>query len=198
MLIDKSYFLELESTPPDNILNRIPCTYNDVKKLYSVQLWGDDYAIDQQSMTISCKTSDKRPSHEYFPIFIIFYLLKITPTPPGGKWISEKDIPGGTTFFRGPHLIPTSDICDQIGNDIGAFKEQCGKMGGTPLNLADASFSFEIAPLLHVAVLYWVGDEDFPAEAKILYDNTISDLLPLDIVFALAVEVCTRIGSPHR
>ena len=197
MLIDKSYFLELASTPADTICNRIPCTYSDTKKVYSIQLWGDDYAVDPAALTINCKTSDKKPSHEYFHLFIIFYLLKITPTPPAGEWISENDIPGGSTFFRGPHLIPNSDISGIFGNNIEAFEQRCRKLGGQSLDMADASFSFEIAPNLHVAALYWVGDEDFPAEAKILYDNTISDLFPLDIVFALAVEICTRIAIPH-
>jgi len=198
MLIDKSYFLELASTSVDAICSRIPCTYSDTKKVYSVWLWGDEYSIDPAAMTIDCKTSAKKPSHEYFPLFIIFYLLKIAHTPQDGEWISENDIPGGTTFFRGPHLIPTNDISGRFGNDIDAFREKCKKLGGTSLDMADASFSFEIAPQLHVAVLYWVGDEDFPAEAKILYDKTISDLLPLDIVFALAVEVCTRVSSPYK
>jgi hypothetical protein len=43
--------------------------------------------------------------------------------------------------------------------------------------------------------VYWVGDEDFPAEAKVLFDKTIIDHLALDIVFALAVLVCNRIAN---
>jgi hypothetical protein len=60
--------------------------------------------------------------------------------------------------------------------------------------MADAAFCFSITPDLPVAVLYWVGDEDFPAEAKILYDRSISELLTLDILFALAVGVCAGVS----
>ncbi len=197
MLIDKSYFLELASTSPDSICKRLPCTYNTAEGNYSISLWGDEYCIDPKKMTIYCTATPDKPSHEYFPLFIIYYLLKTQPFTANNEWISENDIPGGSTFFRGPHLVPTNDMSERFGNDIDAFSDKCKKLGGTPLEMADASFSIEIAPQLHVAVLYWVGDEDFPAEAKILYDKTISDLFPLDIVFALAVEVCTRIGSPH-
>jgi len=197
MLIDKSYFLELAATSPDSIRRRVPCSYNTTEGNYSISLWGDEYCIDPKEMTTYCKASPNKPSHEYFPLFIIYYLLKMQSFTPNNEWISENDIPGGSTFFRGPHLIPTSDISGEFGNEIDIFRNKCKKLGGTPLDMADASFSFEIAPQLYVAVLYWVGDEDFPAEAKILYDSTISDLLPLDIIFALAVEVCTRIGSSH-
>ncbi len=195
MIIDKSYFNELASISPDDICNLEICAYNDTEKIYTIWLWGDEYSINPEEMTIYCKTSLKKPSHEYFSLFIIFYLLKISPFNTEKEWISEKDIPGGATFFRGPHEIPTDSISRQFGNDIKMFKDKCTKLGGEPLNMADAAYSFDITPSLPIAVLYWMGDEDFPAEAKILYDKAISDFFPLDIVFALAFEICTRIGS---
>jgi len=45
-----------------------------------------------------------------------------------------------------------------------------------------------------VAVLFWQGDEEFPTEAKLLYDATIGRHLALDIVYALAVGVCEQLG----
>ena len=38
------------------------------------------------------------------------------------------------------------------------------------------------------------GDDEFPAESKILFDRTIIEHLALDIIFALAVEICTRVA----
>jgi len=38
------------------------------------------------------------------------------------------------------------------------------------------------------------GDEDFPSEARLLFDRTIQQHLPLDIIYALAVEVCHTLG----
>ena len=110
------------------------------------------------------------------------------------EWISEKDIPGGTTFFRGPHEIPTNLISLRFNNNVNEFKERCEQLHGSPLNMADAAYRFKITPRIPVAVLYWRGDDDFPAEAKLLYDRSIIELLSLDILFALAVAVCSRIG----
>ena len=58
--------------------------------------------------------------------------------------------------------------------------------------MADASYSFNIAPRVKIAVLYYIGDEDFPAESKILYDRSIKD------IFAMAVEICYRIGRGEK
>ena len=53
------------------------------------------------------------------------------------------------------------------------------------LDMGDAAYRFNIVPGIPVAVLYWVGDDEFPPEAKILYDRSISGQWPLDIVPAL-------------
>jgi len=45
-----------------------------------------------------------------------------------------------------------------------------------------------------VAVPLWEGNDEFAPESKILYDKSITEHLASDIVFALAVDICTRIG----
>jgi hypothetical protein len=61
--------------------------------------------------------------------------------------------------------------------------------------MADAAFAFSITPRIPVAVLLWEGDTEFPAEAKLLFDRTIAEQLPPDVIFSLAVEICNRLGN---
>ena len=61
--------------------------------------------------------------------------------------------------------------------------------------MADAAASFMITPRTPVAVLYWQGDEDFPPEAKILYDQSIAGYFALDAIYALAVDICSRLSG---
>jgi len=60
--------------------------------------------------------------------------------------------------------------------------------------MGDAAFRFEITPRIPVVVLYWQGDEDFGPEARILFDHSICKYLALDVIYALVVEICSRIG----
>jgi hypothetical protein len=64
--------------------------------------------------------------------------------------------------------------------------------------MADGAYSFSITHRIPIAVLFWDGDDDFPAEAKILFDRTITAHLTLDIVFSLADVVCRRIAGMNR
>ena len=109
-------------------------------------------------------------------------------------WISEKDVPGGPTFFRGPHAIPSGLITRTFQNDVDAFCQRCSALQGEPVEMGDAAFRFQITEGVPVAVLYWRGDDDFPPEAKLLFDRSISRQLAADVIFALAVMVCSRVG----
>lgn len=197
--VDYNYFKELALAIPSDICRNERCSFDPVGKSYALEIWGDEYIIDLMQNKIERSSKAIPPPHAYFYLFVIYYLLLRQDIKLRGEWISEKDLPGGATFFRGPHLLPTSLISDRFANHLQGFCDCCKNLGGTPLALADAAFSFIITKDINVAVLYWAGDEDFPAEAKILYDRSITEFLPLDIVFALAFEVCTRLGAcEHR
>ncbi len=194
-VIDKSYFTALREAAPEILCRNRRCSYLAAKKQYSLQVWGDQFLIDPGKEQINHILGFSLPPHEYFDLFAIYYLLRTIDVPLSREWISEKDIPGGPTFFRGPHQIPTDLISRQFNNDLQKFKKQCGSLGGNPVQMADAAFTFPITPDIPVAVLYWIGDDDFSPEAKILYDRSVAEILSLDILFALAVGVCTRVGA---
>lgn len=191
-IVDKSYFSKLAHANPQILCRRKCCSYNADTGKYSVTVWGDQFFIDYVDEKIDAVSITSKPPHEYFYLFAMYYLLGDKDIPLSGEWISEKDLPGGPTFFRGPHLIPTELISRRFGNDLEAFCAWSRQSGGTPVELGDAAFRFEITEDIPVVLLYWAGDEDFPAEAKLLYDRSIAELLSLDILYALAVGVCDR------
>lgn len=194
-IVDPAYFRELQETEPDTICQGEKCTYDPDKKTYEIEIWGDRFIIDPASGKINCISKHVAGIHEYFDLFVVFYLLRAKAASPQMEWISENDLPGGPTFFRGPHLIPTHKISDTYTNDIDSLRKKCEENGGKPLDMGDAAYEFSITKDLPIALIYWLGDEDFPAEARILYDRSIGKILSLDIIFALAVEVCHRLSA---
>jgi len=186
-----SHFQQLLDTNPQELCSRIPCSFDKASGTYSLNAWGVDYSIDPAGKRIAAMNPDQS-LHEYFVIFLVYYLLNDTAIQISGEWISEKDMAGGPTFFRGPHAIPTAWISDRFANDLDSFKQFCTEHSGKPLDMADAAFCFALTSNIRVAVLYWTGDEDFPAEAKILYDSSLAKHFALDVIYALAISVCDR------
>ncbi len=188
-IINDEHFQELAKRNPENVCNRALCDYDDVKNCYIVDVINSKYLIYPHKHTIECPD---RPEllNDYLSLFAIHYLLTCVETRPSGKWISEKDMVGGVTFFRGPHEIPTGLITNKINNSLDKFKSLRHTFNGQSLDMADAAFSFKVTERIPMALLYWAGDEDFPAEAKFLYDSTLPLHFALDIVFSLATGLC--------
>lgn len=193
-LIAGSHFVELAKLDPREVCKRTGCSFDPERNCYSLNIWATDYRISLREKRVEC--SDQAHSlHELFGLFAVHYLLTAQDCAPAGQWISEKDLPGGATFFRGPHAIPTHLITAKVENSPDAFRRLCTARHGTPLGMADAASAFHITERIPVAVLYWAGDDDFPAEAKILFDKTLAQHFALDIVFALAVGICEELGG---
>ncbi|MBF0389526.1 MAG: DUF3786 domain-containing protein [Desulfamplus sp.] len=192
--VDDINFKELAELNPEDVCKQALCRYDEIKKCYTLIVWGDRYEVYPYDSRVEAVGFSSKKLHDYFYIFLVNYLIQAKDANLCNEWISEKDIAGGSTFFRGPHEIPTRFIASCYSKNIEKFKNVCEELGGTPINMADAAYSFAITPRILVAVLFWDCDDDFPAEAKILFDRSIS-YLALDIIFALAVAICSRLGK---
>lgn len=192
--VDKALFRELAEQEPADICSRSLCSHDEGKRRFTVSIWGDEYVVHPHEARIDRLSSNRPDPHEYFSVFIVNYLMQVKDRELCGEWISEKDIPGGATFFRGPHEIPTELISSRFHNDSAAFRRVCEQLSGVALEMADAAYVFSITSRIALAVLYWEGDDEFPPEAKLLFDRSISGSLALDTIFALAVDVCSRIS----
>jgi hypothetical protein len=191
--INKHHFQELAKKDPIDVCRRAICSFDFEKQFFKLTVWGDEYRIFPMCNKIECTTTVICQPHNYFFLFIIHYLLYSKTIEAVYEWISEKDIAGGTTFFRGPHEIPTRKISDRFRNKVEEFEKVCEQLNGIPIKMADKAYVFEITPRIPVAVLYWYGDSDFPAESKILFDRTITEHLATNIIYALSVGICHRL-----
>ena len=180
---------------PQDVCRRALCSYDSDTQGYAVAIWDADYGVYPEASRIVHLKDDTEVTDTSLSLFIVHYLLTSQERPIRKEWISVKDISGGATFFRGPHAIPGHLIQNRYKDDVAAFSDACEQLSGTPLSMADAAYSFRIAPRIPVAVLLWRGDEEFPAEAKLLFDKSIGDHLAPDIIFALAVVVCLRLAK---
>jgi len=193
-LIDRRHFLELAGRDPLDVVQRTRCRYDATQHSFTLPVWNTVCTVHPGSCQVKW-SAETEPLHEYLALFAVHCLLTGRDVEPAGRWISEKDMPGGATFFRGPHTIPTQLIAAGAGNSLETFRNLCLACGGTALELADAAYWFAITDRIPVAVLYWLGDEEFPAEAKLLFDSTLPSHFALDIVFALAVGVCETLAA---
>ncbi|KPJ89828.1 MAG: hypothetical protein AMS17_00485 [Spirochaetes bacterium DG_61] len=187
--IDRSFFNRLAALDPGEVCRRTLAQYDRKKKRYRIEAFGIPYEVDPELGDILPVGEVRRPVSVELGLLVLFYLLSVQDIPLAEKWVNEFSLKGGALFFRGPHAIRNREIADRFGNDIDGFKAVCTGLGAQPLTMGDAAFRFQVLPRIPVVVVLWYGDDEFEASAKLLMDATIDSHLPLDVIYALAVEL---------
>ena len=187
--IDRLFFNRLSALDPGVVCRRTLAQYDRKKKCYRIEAFGCLYEVNPASGDILPVGDIKKPVSVELGLLILFYLLHAKDIPLAGRWVNEFSLKGGALFFRGPHEIRNEEIADRFGNDTEGFKAVCSRLGAQPLEMGDAAFHFQVLPRVPVAVVLWYGDNEFEASAKLLMDATIDSHLPLDVIYALAVEL---------
>ena len=195
--IDAAYWEELTTLDPAEVCRRSLATYDPEEEAYRVPLLHQGYTIHPFRRSITRETDPAARSHRSGDIFfdealvLIIYLLRAREIPLAGKQQTEKDLPGGETFFRGPHELARRPILKHFGRNPEAFHGAAASLGGKRLDFGDAAFRFQALPRIPLDYILWAEDDEFPARLTIAFDPTVSHHLPLDVVWAL-VHLATR------
>jgi hypothetical protein len=183
-------WLKLASEDPEALCARSGVAFRDGR--YVVPFLDRQYLVEVDSRRISGPRGDGLPDDQEFRLLILGYLTHAQGGRAAGTWVSERQLPGGSLFFQGPHALPLAPLVRHFGRDGEAFRKIGVRLGGQPLDFGDVGFAFQALPLVPLAVLLWIADEEFPARAGMLFDPTVPDHLPLDLVLALVHAAVAR------
>jgi hypothetical protein len=188
------HWTDLRERPLDQILLREGVRVGSDGKSIEVTFLDGVYRVDLETDTIAeISPIPNRPLREEFQILLIRYLVADYGGPMDGRDISEKDLPGGVTFFQGPHALHVRPIAAKFGENPAGF-EALGKALGAELrDYGDKAFRFYPFPLIPVTYILWTADEEFPASVSVLFDSSIIRWFALDMVFALVMVLTDRI-----
>jgi hypothetical protein len=112
------------------------------------------------------------------------YLLRINPALLG-PGISPLELPGGATFFRGHHGLPSGPLEERFGRDAAGFLAAGKKLHGEARPAGDAAVALEVFPGLVVEAILWQADDEFPAQVSFTLPAHLDRVWFLDAVWGL-------------
>jgi hypothetical protein len=140
------------------------------------------------------RAGDRQEPSEFVQALLLTYLITADGTAPSGRWIAYRDLPGGMFYaqaFRG--YAENRLIRDLGAGGLERFCQAAERLGGKPLDLGNAAYAFEALPRIHLAVVYWLGDEDFPSQASILFEDTACHYMTTDGLAVLGSHLVGKI-----
>jgi hypothetical protein len=77
-----------------------------------------------------------------------------------------------------------------FGDNTDALRQAAAKLNARTIATSSAAFEFDLLPFAPIQIIVWEGDEEFPAEANILFDASVGDYLsPEDAAWLASLTV---------
>jgi len=131
-------------------------------------------------------------------ILILHYLLTADGTPLADKWIAFRSLPGGLGYDAAFQGRANLRLARAFGSNRQGFEAAAQSLGGERLDFGDASFSFRVLPRVWLAVVLYLADDEFPANANLLFDGAVSHYLPTEDLAVLGGMLAGRLIKAAR
>lgn len=119
---------------------------------------------------------------------VLYYFDSPEAVPVSEKWISFSELPDGRVYDSAFQGNTGNLLVKTFGLDLELLRKACESLDGTALSgYGDAAYVIQALPRIPMLVNYWQGDEDFPSNCKLLFDESVSHYLP--------TEACAILGG---
>jgi hypothetical protein len=162
---------------------------------------GRDLSFSFPAGTITASAEEPISLRE--EIFILHYLESASGAPLTGDWISFSEIPGGAFYYPVFAKRCQSVLVKTFGQNFEKLHSLIADGQAEHLGLGDVGLRLWVLPRIPLGLLVWRGDEEFPAEGKVLFDSSVKQYLPVEDIVVLAETVIWKLvkeknPSPQR
>jgi hypothetical protein len=117
-------------------------------------------------------------------VLILHYLKAEAFPSPTGRRVSYREIPGATFYYSAFLSRAVNPLKQVFGQNLEGLKKAAEKLHGKQSDTGDAAYEFYPFPKIPLMMIIWKGDNDFPPEANIVFDESIGGILsPEDIAW---------------
>jgi len=126
-------------------------------------------------------------------ILIAHYLLGASGSKPRGRLITFRQVLDGSFYFEAFQKRARDPFLSFFGGNGKLFRKCAEIMGGTHIESGDFGMEFRVFPQIFVQLLLWEGDEEFPPDATVLFDESIQRHLSAEDIAVLSGALVYRL-----
>jgi hypothetical protein len=131
-------------------------------------------------------------------ILIAHYVMGAGGTKPSGRLITFRQIPDGHFYFDAFQRRARDPFVGFFGNNGPLFVKCAEMLGGTPVQNGDYCMEFPVFPHIRVQLVLWLGDEEFPPDGGVLFDESIQSILPVEDIAVMSGSLVYRLMGLGR
>ena len=177
------YLALYQSTDPAEMALRTGLPWDGDAGTFTVTLLGKEYTVSYPG----CTVVGPAPLTDAERILLLRYLLEGRGVSPTGQYLTYRDFPWGDVYLQ----QFTGRCIKRFAFSYGFKPERLNRimeqMPAKRLSRSDCGWEVELMPGLGVQFLLWVGDDEFPPNAQILFSDNFR--------YAFTAEDLANIGD---
>ena len=153
-----------------------------------------EYVIDHAEWTVK-RADDAAVPPAIMQSLILTYLYMSDGRPPIDRWLGFRELPNGLFYAQAFQGYTGAALVRDLNGDVVVFRQASEKLQGEALAIGDAGYAFQVLPRMKLAVVMWAGDDEFPAQAQVLFQESAPHYLVtegLAIVGSLLIGQITK------
>lgn len=176
---------------PAQIEGNSGACYLENQQVFQLPYFNQEHFISYPTGEVKTKQGGEIDQSDH--LMIIQYLNGQAPIIPTNKWISFLELPGGPNHYPPFLKRGIEPLASKFGNDLEGFCKVAKNLGGQEIKMGDQAFLIPAFPYLPLAVALWQADEEFPAQANILFDSSNLQYLPTASLYILGINLSFKL-----
>ena len=123
-------------------------------------------------------------------ILILHYLALAKGTASTNKLIPFRELPGGVVYYPTFSKRTTEPLTQFFGKDPELLVKVSQRLGAQLSDMGDTGVIINAFPHVPITIILWHGDEEFPPQLNLLFEDNILDYLETEDV-TVACEIIT-------
>lgn len=165
---------------------------------FQLEVWGKAVTISAQDFVAVDRVSGVA-CDDLTQAMLAHYFYTSDGTPVTDHWVAFRELPDGQFYASAFQGYTGNKLARLFDSELQAFTAAACEIGGQSLPMGDAAFRFAALPRVPIAVVCWLGDEDFPSSYRVLFDKAVDHHLPTDgcaILGSMLTSKLSRALSP--
>jgi hypothetical protein len=183
--VARSAFSKLE---PGAAAGRVMAVFDGAERRFHLEFLGMPVQVAFPDGVADSRGARLAPACE---LIVLHYLLGGGGRRPGRDWVGFRDLPGARNYDSAFHKEAELPLARELGVDMAPWRARAQELGLKLEDFGDLSFSIRALPGVELLLILTAADEEFPAEARILFDRAASDYLHTEDLSVLG-EVVAR------
>ncbi len=154
--------------------------------------------VDVASRTISFADKMSGQPNNHIQILILHYLLGAGNAPLANRPATYREFEGGALYYSAFKARTIDPLVKEFGQDPEILREAGAALHAESVKSGSVAFKVDFFPKIPVTIVMWMGDEEVPASANILFDANAGKIMPAEDLSVLGGELVSRIIALAR